>query len=409
MLSFYSDKGRILARYRKQKNGNKVSLVYFPGLSSEGFNSDTKRFTKDQEKQKQLTAIEKAINDVLDSRDPFKLNNETFSALVKEQLTGKSQNTTPFFEYCERYFQYFSKTYTRRRAQTIRTCISKIKEFNPDLTFDKIDKKFYRDFMDHCNDKGFSTNYTGSIIRDLKRILNHATEYEENENTAFKSFKKPVEDVFNIYLTPDEIQKIYDLKITPESVKKLNEDKKRTGGINVGRQIAALDKARKLFVIGCWTGLRVENYLSIDPAIQVDLKEGFIHAIANKNGPKLKIPLHKLVRQIVESEGWPETMSQQKLNEHIKQLGQLAGISEQVIFTRTKGLKRIEVSEPKYKLIVTHTARRSFCSNLVQSGVPTRYIMAVSGHKTESSFNKYIQAVQKDILTAKLKDYDVWG
>jgi hypothetical protein len=35
--------------------------------------------------------------------------------------------------------------------------------------------------------------------------------------------------------------------------------------------------------------------------------------------------------------------------------------------------------------------------------------MAVSGHKTESSFNKYIQAVQKDILTAKLKDYDVWG
>jgi len=35
--------------------------------------------------------------------------------------------------------------------------------------------------------------------------------------------------------------------------------------------------------------------------------------------------------------------------------------------------------------------------------------MAVTGHSTEKSFNKYIQAVQKDLLTEKLKDYDVWG
>ena len=408
MIGFYSDRGSICAKFRKQKDGKKVSLTFYPGISDEGFNKETKRF-KDQALQKKITAVENAIFFVTEKNDPFKLTNESFAQLINEHLTGKKPENTPFFDYCERYFTYFSNTYTRRRAQTIRTCISKVKEFDPGLTFEKIDKRFFRDFIQHCNDKGYATNYTGSIIRDLKRILNYATDNDENVNTSFKSFKKPMEEVFNIYLTSDEIQKIYDLQITPNAVAKLNEEKKSTGGINIGRQIVALEKARKLFVIGCCTGLRVENYLSIDPDIQVDLKKGFIHAIANKNGPKLKIPLHKLVREIYSSGGWPEPMSQQKLNEHIKQLGQLAGISEQVIFTRTKGNKRVEYVLPKYKLIVSHTARRSFCSNLIQSGVPARYVMAVSGHKTESSFNKYVQSVQKDILTAKLKDYDVWG
>ena len=34
--------------------------------------------------------------------------------------------------------------------------------------------------------------------------------------------------------------------------------------------------------------------------------------------------------------------------------------------------------------------------------------MAVTGHKTESNFNKYTAAVQKDIMTEQLADYDVW-
>ncbi len=60
-------------------------------------------------------------------------------------------------------------------------------------------------------------------------------------------------------------------------------------------------------------------------------------------------------------------------------------------------------------MITTHTARRSFASNLTLAGVPKQYTMAVTGHKTERAFNKYIQAVLKDQLTEKLKDYDVWG
>ena len=34
--------------------------------------------------------------------------------------------------------------------------------------------------------------------------------------------------------------------------------------------------------------------------------------------------------------------------------------------------------------------------------------MAVTGHQKESSFNKYTKAVQGDMLTEKMQDYDVW-
>jgi transcriptional regulator with XRE-family HTH domain len=66
------------------------------------------------------------------------------------------------------------------------------------------------------------------------------------------------------------------------------------------------------------------------------------------------------------------------------------------------------IPKSKYAMLTSHTARRSFASNLIVRGIPKQYIMAVTGHKTESSFNKYTQAVQKDIMTEKLADYDVW-
>ena len=47
--------------------------------------------------------------------------------------------------------------------------------------------------------------------------------------------------------------------------------------------------------------------------------------------------------------------------------------------------------ENKYKLITTHTARRSFATNLYLAGVQTHTIMAITGHSTEKAFLRYIK------------------
>ena len=53
----------------------------------------------------------------------------------------------------------------------------------------------------------------------------------------------------------------------------------------------------------------------------------------------------------------------------------------------------------EFKLILigsTHTARRSFSTNEYLAGTPTLTIMAITGHKTEKAFLRYIKLVPSD-------------
>lgn len=417
---FFLNKGSIYALYTKQKNGKRLRLEYYPGYIIEDPEKEWNgkihrpRGEKYKEINEELDKIKPYINDIVGEIDPFTLTNESFSELInKKRFNQESKKQTSFFQYAETFISEAKKEKGHEYANSFRTILNKLMEYDPQLTFERIDKPFYRNFKIWLEKQGYSKNYVGSMIRDLKRILNRATDDDINTNTVFENFSVDAEDVFNIYLSEKEIEKIYNLQITDSDIVMLQQEGEEEevflSKSNIYRQKTALDRARKLFVIGCWTGLRVENYLSIDPDIQVDLKNKVLHAIANKNGPKLEIPLHKLVRKIIMEDGFPKPISQQKLNKQIKVLGKLAGITEPIMYSKTIGGKRKTFSKPKYEMITTHTARRSFASNLTLAGVPKQYTMAVTGHRTERSFNKYIQAVLKDQLTAKLKDYDVWG
>jgi site-specific recombinase XerD len=413
-INFFVDKGSIYAIFRKQKDGRRINLTYYPGIpAGNEWNADRQRFnpkTEELEKlNKQILQIELGFNYVLENHNPLMLDSKKLVKLIEDAMKVRPRHTS-FFDYCETYFEETAKVMTPIHRGDIKNCLKKVKEYNPALTFEHIDKRFYRDFTQSLRDQDYSANYIGSIIKNLKVVLNYATENEQNSNLAFRDFKKPSEEVYNVYLNEEEIELIYNLKIDEKLAVKY-QDKKHPLNTpeSIIKQVQTLDSARKLFVIGCWTGLRVENYLNIDPEMQVDLSAGFLHAIANKNGPKLRIPIHKLVRQIVEVEGFPKSINQQQLNDSIKILGAMAKIKDNVIFTRTKGNGRVEYTKKKYEMMTTHTARRSFASNLISRGIPKQFVMAVTGHKTESSFNKYTAAVQKDIMTSKLADYDVWN
>ncbi|MES1181949.1 MAG: hypothetical protein ABUL44_04050, partial [Flavobacterium sp.] len=57
-----------------------------------------------------------------------------------------------------------------------------------------------------------------------------------------------------------------------------------------------------------------------------------------------------------------------------------------------RGNKLVEEIMPKYEWVMSHTCRRSFCTNEFLDGTPITLIMAISGHKTEKAFRKYIKA-----------------
>ena len=253
-----------------------------------------------------------------------------------------------------------------------------MKRFNKEvynIDFDTITLDFYYDFVDFGNKNELSINYIGKHIKTLKTFLNEAIEQGVTDNNQFKSkkFKVLKEDADNIYLTIKELDKISNLDLSSKP---------------------KLDRARDLFLIGAFTGLRVSDYNNLS-SHNIKTVNGvkMLHVKTQKTGKLVNIPLHPCVINILDkyNGSTPKKMPDQHINNHIKTIGQLAKINGKEQITQTIGGKEITKTKPRYELIKTHTARRSFCTNAFLSGMQSIDIMAISTHKTESAFLKYIK------------------
>ena len=92
----------------------------------------------------------------------------------------------------------------------------------------------------------------------------------------------------------------------------------------------------------------------------------------------------------------PEPKENQTLNRDLKDIAKLAEINSEIEQQMTKGGRKIIQQLPKYELVTTHTARRSFATNLYNMGVPSIDIMHITGHRTEKSFLKYIRVTANE-------------
>lgn len=188
-------------------------------------------------------------------------------------------------------------------------------------------------------------------------------------------FNTSREETDNIYLNESEIQSLMDL----------------TQFKNKGEEVV-----RDLFVLGCYTGLRFSNYSQLNLDY---LNDGILTTIQQKTKKKVTIPIHPNVKKIISKYkgALPACPTNQEFNRTLKDLGQRipdlnVPFSKQI----TRGRKITVEETMKWEKLMTHTARRSFCTNMYLMGVPVLTIMAISGHKTEKSFRTYIKATGEE-------------
>lgn len=237
--------------------------------------------------------------------------------------------------------------------------------------FENIDLDFYEDFTAYLRGVGLSTNTIGKYIRILKTVLNEATEKGLNNKTAYKShrFKVVEEESDTIYLSESELNQLYDFDFS---------NNKR------------LERVRDLFLVGAWTGLRFSDFTRIG---KEHIKGSFIEIEQQKTGKRVLIPLHPVVSDIWKryGEALPPNITNQKLNDYIKEVCQIVGLTEHEHKAITRGGVKTSTRYEKWELVSSHTARRSFATNLFLSGFPTLSIMQVTGHRTEKAFMRYIK------------------
>ena len=262
-----------------------------------------------------------------------------------------------------------------------RNTFKQLKEFaivhyKRDIDFSDIDLPFHNKFVKWLREIPLAESTIDGYIKKLKRFLNVATLEGVNTKLSYKSkeFKINHKKKKHIYLTEDEINNLYCLELS-----------------------GYLEKTRDIFIIGCRTGLRVSDYNKcVGGAVE---STGLICIDeTEKTGEPVYIPIHWQVKEILKKhKGIPPLISDQKLNKYLKELGELAGITNMVKDTRIGCQKPSGSGEQckKYELITTHTARRSCATNLYLAGFDLYFISGVLGHTDIHTTIKYLGVTRK--------------
>ncbi len=263
------------------------------------------------------------------------------------------------------------------------------------ITFDRFDAVFYEQFVRYLTFdfplmrrtillKGLKVNTVGKTIKQLKTFIKDRIQKKVIPYIDLSSFKCLEEDVEGVFLDWKELSKIYHLDLSSNP---------------------CLIKYRDLFIVGCLTGFRFSDYSTLSLH---HLKNGMLHVRQTKTGATVVVPLREDARKILvdKYEMSIPRVSMVNFNYYIKEVIKLASINEPVRISHKRGNKVLEEVRPKYAWISSHTARRSFCTNEYLAGTPSDLIMSVSGHKSETSFRKYIKAdkIKKASMIKQLWD-----
>lgn len=290
---------------------------------------------------------------------------EVINVSVKEKVDTSEENM---------FLPYFSKwsmeentkhKYNRYKRYTYNTLVEYFGDKKP--TFDDINYAFCEDFIEWMSARNLCANTRGSHVKFVKAAMNEAFKNRLHNNEDFRTFRKEMEQIDAVYLTNDEVTKIAELPLCGHH--KL---------------------ARDLFIVGCHTGMRFSDYSRLS---MNDISDGVIHFITQKCNAPVDIPAHPRVLKILENYGGTmPSMTGQKLNLYIKEVCKEAGINESVLVRKSGKQERYQ----KYKLVSSHTARRTGLTNMYKAGIPTYRCMMISGHKTEQVFLTYLRITQEE-------------
>src|SRR5450432_1079142 len=300
------------------------------------------------------------------------------------------------------YFQFdeYIKSKERKVSKATLTVYNNVKSHlqafevfrKEKISFDSLDYSFYEDFVDyltfdhiHLRRKvvltGVKLNTIGKTIKHLRGFVKDRIKRKIIPPVDLSDFKITEEESDAIYLTHAEIIKIYqaDLSAHPYLV-----------------------DYRDLFVLACLTGLRFSDFSTLKSE---DLQRDMLYKKQQKSDHWVIIPLRheaKLIftRQFSNKIAY---LTNPEFNRHIKTIGNLANIDQQIKFSYKRGNGTSVLTKPKYEWITSHTARRSFCTNEFLAGTPVELIMKISGHKRTKDFYKYIR-ISPEEAANKIKE-----
>ena len=254
------------------------------------------------------------------------------------------------------------KNLTKMNYQTL---LNNIERFRKGTLITDIDYQFLVSYDKWLRDSGIAHNTRISRLRLLRALLNEARKRDIIHINPFDRFR---------------IQQMVSKKgfLTVEQLHKL--EKMVLKGYE--------GKVRDAFLIGCYTGLRFSDIVTLR---NEHFNKGWLTKKMAKTGYVVEIPVAELF-------GGKMMLLLEKYNENIERVTKSLGSNSSVNKTLRGILDRINV-DPK---ITFHSSRHTFATHLGQSGVQLTTIQKLLGHQKLQTTQIYSE-VDRKAITNDLK------
>ncbi|KAA6324412.1 Tyrosine recombinase XerC [termite gut metagenome] len=266
-------------------------------------------------------------------------------------------------------------------------------DFDENLSFEVLDETKLMAYLGYLRDVVDMRNNTlEKQISYLKWFLRWSVKKGYNNNIAFETFKPKLKYIQKkvIFLTWKELNRLREYVI-PDTKK-------------------YLERVRDVFLFCCFTGLRYSDVYNLKRS---DVKDDRIEITTIKTADSLIIELNNHSKTILdkykgiafENDKVLPVISNQKMNDYLKELAELAEINEPVRETYYKGNERIDVVTPKYALLGTHAGRRTFICNALSLGIPAQVVMKWTGHSDYKAMKPYVD-IADDIKASAMDKFN---
>ena len=256
------------------------------------------------------------------------------------------------------------------------------------IDFENINLGFYKSLLEYLTiSLNSAPNTVGKLMTNLKVVLREAYEDGITKNDFYRNraFISPNSVSDTVYLTLEEVNAIYELDL---------------------RYKPSYERVRDIFIIGCFTGLRYSDLVQITPNL---IDGNMINLVQTKTNNRIIVPIRPIVAKILKkyNNELPK-ISNQKFNAYLYEICKMVDIlSKECEVKSIRGGKKYSETKPKYELISSHTARRTFATNEFKIGdLSVQDIMSITGHRTTKAFYKYIRETPNEV---SLRVANIWS
>ena len=251
--------------------------------------------------------------------------------------------------------------------------------------FSDVNYQFLKKYEEYMFDEKFTMNTLINKVRSLLTVI-HKAERNGLINTttsgiARYQMPKNKEDGQQIYLNETDLEKLQKVELSGNE-----------------------DKLRDLFLLQCYIGQRYGDMLRLNDAI---ITEENITLVQEKTATKVIIPLNDEAKAILKkNDKKMPYIGKEYANELLKIIAKKAGINDEQLITKQEKGKVVTEKVPKYELITTHTARRTFITASMKRGLQPSVIMKITGHTAPKTMERYNKMTAEDVAEAMLNKID---